>query len=59
MDFITPQNRKQIAFSSLDDKITADNAERFVAGFFVELEMDKIDNIVAILKRQPVSDKFN
>jgi hypothetical protein len=35
MDFINSQNRQQITFSSLEDKITVDNPVRFL-GVFVE-----------------------
>ena len=42
MNFITPQNREQIAFGSLEDKITTDNPVRFVDGFVEQLELEKL-----------------
>ena len=52
MDFITPQNRHQITFSSLEDKITADNPVRFLEAFVEHLELDKLNFIVPTLKTE-------
>jgi len=49
MNFITPQNREQITFGSLEDKITTDNPVRFVDGFVEQLELEKVNFFVAQL----------
>ena len=52
MDFITPQNRQQITFSSLEDKITADNPVRFLEAFVEQLELEKLSFVVPELKTE-------
>jgi hypothetical protein len=52
MDFINPQNRRQITFSSLEDKITADNSVRFLEGFVEHLELGKLNFVVPELKTE-------
>jgi len=42
MNFITPQNREQITFGSLEDKITTDNPVWFVDAFEEHLELEKL-----------------
>ena len=50
MDFITPQNRQQITFSSLEDKISANNTVRFLEAFAEHLEPEKLSYVVPELK---------
>jgi hypothetical protein len=52
MDFTTPQNRNQITFSSLEDKIAADNPVRFLEGFVEHLELEKLNFVVPELKTE-------
>jgi len=52
MDFITPQNRQQITFSSPEDKIAAENPVRFLEAFVVHLELKKLSFIVPELKTE-------
>ena len=46
MDFITSQNRQQITFSSLEDKITADNPVRFLEVLMEHLKLGKLRFVV-------------
>jgi len=50
MNFITPQNREQITFGSLEDKITPHSPVRFVDTFVEHLELEKLNFFVAQLK---------
>jgi transposase/microcompartment protein CcmL/EutN len=52
MDFITPQNRQQITFSSLEDKISADNPVCFLEAFVEHLELEKLSFVVPELKTE-------
>lgn len=52
MDFITPQNGQQITFSSLENKITADNPVRFLEAFVEHLELDKLQFVVHAIKTE-------
>ncbi len=52
MDFITPQNRHQIKFASMEDKITADNRVRLVAAFVEYVELVKLHFVVPTLKSE-------
>ena len=49
MNFITPQNREQITFGSLEDKITPHSPVRFVDTFVEHLELEKLNFFVAEL----------
>ena len=42
MDYITPQNRQQITFSSLEDKIKADNPVHFWEAFVDSPRLEKL-----------------
>lgn len=50
MDFITSQNLQQITFSSLEDKITADNPVRFLEAFVEHWDLDKLNFVVPQFK---------
>jgi len=49
MNSIIPQNREQITFGSLEDKITTHNPVRFVDTFVEHLELEKLNFFVAEL----------
>jgi len=57
MNFITPQNREQITFGSLEDKITTNNPVRFVDAFVEHLELKKLNFFVAQLKPKLTTSK--
>ncbi len=50
MECITPQNRQQITFGSIDEKIGTENLARFVDAFVEHLELEKLKFIVELLK---------
>lgn len=52
MDFITAQNRHQITFYSLQDKISSDNPLWFLEAFVGQLELDKLKFVVSELKTE-------
>jgi len=49
---LTPQNRQQITFGSLDDKIKVENPVRFVDAFVEHLELEKLKFIVPDFKTE-------
>jgi len=52
MNFVKPQNREQITFGSLAEKITKDNTVRFVDAFVEHLELEKLNFFVPDLKTE-------
>ena len=42
MQHISPKNRQQIEFTSLEDLIETDNVIRFIDSFVDKLELDKL-----------------
>lgn len=52
MDFIASQNRNQVEFFSLEERIEKDNPVRFIEAFVTRLELEKVGFKVATIKRE-------
>lgn len=52
MDFIQPQNRSQVSFSSLEDYVDSENAVRLIDAFVEQLKLTRLGFVVAHLKKE-------
>ena len=52
MDFIQPQNRSQVSFSSLEDFVDSENAVRLIDAFIEQLDLARLGFDVVELKKE-------
>lgn len=52
MEYITPHNRSQIAFSSLDELVEQDNQVRFIEAFVEKLDLNQLNFVTKTLKNE-------
>ena len=52
MEYITPYNRSQIEFSSLDDLVEQDNQVRFIEAFVEKLDLIQLSFVTKDIKSE-------